>query len=156
MLAISIPGFGDLHLKHLVLDYNGTLACDGRMIQAVNRLLEALAEHLKIHVITADTFGQAKSAIGDLPCELVILPEDNQDAGKLAYIERLGPDSVVSIGNGRNDRLMLSKAALAVAVVQQEGAASPALLAADIVCSNIHDALQLLSNPLRLTATLRS
>ena len=28
MIEISIPGFGTLRLEHMVLDYNGTLACD--------------------------------------------------------------------------------------------------------------------------------
>lgn len=31
MLDIDIPGFGHLHLQHLVLDFNGTLALDGHV-----------------------------------------------------------------------------------------------------------------------------
>ena len=60
------------------------------------------------------------------------------------------------MGNGRNDRLMLDEAALGVVVVQREGAAVETLLAADVVCQSIVDALDLLLNPLRLKATLRS
>jgi hypothetical protein len=29
MIEIDIPGYKKLQLKNLVLDYNGTLACDG-------------------------------------------------------------------------------------------------------------------------------
>jgi hypothetical protein len=32
MLAVDIPGFGRFELDHLVLDYNGTLALDGRLV----------------------------------------------------------------------------------------------------------------------------
>ena len=32
MLRTDIPGFGSLRIEHLVLDYNGTLALDGRML----------------------------------------------------------------------------------------------------------------------------
>ncbi len=28
MIQLTIPDFGELHLTHLVMDYNGTLACD--------------------------------------------------------------------------------------------------------------------------------
>ena len=43
MLAIAIPGFRDLEVEHLVLDYNGTLAIDGRLIPGVREALGALA-----------------------------------------------------------------------------------------------------------------
>jgi len=62
MITIDIPGYKKLKLAHLVLDYNGTLACDGKMITGVKKCLTALAKPLKIHVITADTFGKAKAA----------------------------------------------------------------------------------------------
>lgn len=33
MIEINIPGFGSLELDHLVLDYNGTMALDGQLIE---------------------------------------------------------------------------------------------------------------------------
>ena len=65
-------------------------------------------------------------------------------------------DGCVAIGNGRNDRLMLRDAVLGIALVQTEGAAAEAIANADVVCTHILDALDLLANPLRLAATLRS
>ncbi|HKJ46485.1 MAG TPA: hypothetical protein VJ991_11715, partial [Balneolales bacterium] len=59
-------------------------------------------------------------------------------------------------GNGRNDRLMLDEAAVGIAVIQKEGASFQSLQAADVICTNIIDALELLVYPKRLTATLRS
>lgn len=156
MLAISIPGYRDLELEHLVLDHNGTLARDGEILSGVKPLLETLAEHLEIHVVTADTFGKAKARLEGVPCELVVLEKDKQDVGKLAFVERLGSGRAVAVGNGRNDRLMLKEAVLGIAVVQEEGAASETILAADVVCLSITAALELLTNPLRLAATLRS
>ncbi len=156
MLEISIPGFGDLRLEYLVLDYNGTLACDGEILDGVKEALTTLTGQLEIHVVTADTFGKALARLKDFPCKLVVLPPDDQDAGKRAYVEELGSDAAVCIGNGRNDRQMLEAAALGIAVIQREGAAAATLLAADAVCSDILSAFDLLSNPLRLKATLRS
>jgi soluble P-type ATPase len=71
-------------------------------------------------------------------------------------VEKLGSSRTVCIGNGRNDALMLETAALGVAVVLAEGAAVATLNSADVVCVGIVPALELLLNPLRLTATLRS
>jgi len=156
MLRILIPGYKELQLEHLVLDYNGTLACDGEILEGVEQSLKALAEELQIHVVTADTFGKVRSRLENAPCTLVVLPQAGQDVGKRAYVEQLGSQCVVAIGNGRNDRLMLKEAALGIAVVQGEGAASESLLAAAVVCADIRSAFDLLRNPLRLTATLRS
>ena len=156
MLSVAVPGYATLQLEHLVLDYNGTLACDGALIDGVCERLERLAQDLRIHVVTADTFGKARQALAGLPCQLQVLPAGNQEQAKLVYIQLLGCERVVAIGNGRNDRLMLEAAALGIAVVQREGAAAETLRAADAVCPSILDALDLLASPLRLVATLRT
>ena len=156
MLAIDIPGFGALRLRHLVLDYNGTLAVDGALLPGTTRRLAALRRTLRIHVVTADTFGKARAALRDVRCKLVILGGGPQDRAKAAYVRRLGPGSTACIGNGRNDRLMLRSAALGIAVVQAEGAAPASIVAADVVVTDIRDALDLLLEPLRLVASLRS
>jgi len=156
LIEISIPGYGNMHIEHLVLDYNGTLACDGKLLSGVKQNLKIIADKLQIHVLTADTFGKAQSQLKTIPCNLVILPRENQDIGKLKYIQQLNPEFTVCIGNGRNDRLMLKEAALGIAVIQNEGASMETMAAANIVCTSIVDAFNLLINPLRLIATLRS
>ncbi|MFC1812184.1 HAD family hydrolase [Thermodesulfobacteriota bacterium] len=155
-MLIKIPGNKDLQLEHLVLDFNGTLACDGRLIQGVRERLKAMADQIKIHVLTADTFGGVASEVQGIPCEVSIIARENQEKRKLAYVEELGLEVSVSIGNGRNDRLMLKASALGIAVIQEEGTALEALHSADVVCTGIVSALDLLTNPLRLAATLRS
>jgi soluble P-type ATPase len=52
--------------------------------------------------------------------------------------------------------MMLAAAALGIAVVQKEGAATETLSAADVVVSDIRSALDMLLFPKRLIATLRS
>jgi soluble P-type ATPase len=156
MIEIYIPGFKDLRLDHLVLDYNGTIGFDGKLIPGVNECIVTLSRKLSIHVLTADTFGSARVELDGLPCKIVVIPGEKQNAAKLDYIRGLNPQATVCIGNGRNDRLMLKEAALGIAVIQEEGASSQAVMAADVVCSHIMTALELLANPLRLVATLRS
>jgi soluble P-type ATPase len=156
MIEVNIPGFKSLQLEYLVLDHNGTLAVDGILLPGVKECLEKLSQDLKIFVVTADTFGKAGSQLKGIPCELTILAEKDQDVGKLDFIKKLGCDKTVCMGNGRNDRLMLKQAALGIAVILEEGVAAETIIGADILCNGIVPALELLLNPLRLTATLRS
>lgn len=156
MLSMEIPGFGELNLEHLVLDYNGTLAVDGKLVEGVKEALNRLAGELSVHVITADTFGIAAKGLEGVNAQLDVLPPGKQDIAKRDFVEGLGCDQTVSIGNGRNDALMLSASKLGIAVILAEGASTLSVTAADIVCTDIVHALELLMNPLRLTATLRS
>ena len=107
-------------------------------------------------ILTADTFGKARSRLEGIACDVSILPIEAQDAGKLDYVKKLGESQTACIGNGRNDRLMLKAAILGIAVILEEGAAVETVLSADVVCTRILTALELLKNPLRLIATLRS
>jgi soluble P-type ATPase len=156
MLSIDIPGHGALRLAHLVMDFNGTLAIDGKRIPGVKKRLRRLADVLRLHVVTADTFGRVRAELKDLPCEIVVLGPSRQDAGKAAYVRRLGAGRTACLGNGRNDRLMVGLAALGIVVIQKEGAAAETVRAADVLVHDVRDALDLLLHPLRLVASLRN
>ena len=155
MQKIDIPDFGEIHIAHIVCDYNGTLAVDGELLPGVSKAINNI-EGAQVHVITADTFGVAQLQLKHTNCLLTIAPNDNQAQWKLDYLNSLGADSTATIGNGRNDSLMLKKAALGIALLQKEGAAVEAVMNADIVCFSILDALDYFSHPQRLIATLRS
>jgi soluble P-type ATPase len=157
MMVVEIPDFGRLELEHVVLDFNGTMAVDGDLIDGVRERLEAIERRsLSIHVVTADTFGKVASQMKGAPGEVHVLPAGSQDRAKLDFIEELGSTHTVAIGNGRNDRLMLERSALGIAVIHAEGVAAVTLASADVLAPSITDALDLLLNPLRLVATLRS
>ncbi len=156
MIRIDIPGYRTLTLEYLVLDFNGTLAVDGCLAEGVGQRLTALTERLDVHILTADTFGRVVGEMEGIPCRVSILPPEAQDQAKRAYVEELGADRVVAMGNGRNDHRMITAAALGVAVLMDEGVAVETLTVADVVCPGIIPALDLLTHPLRLVATLRS
>jgi len=157
VIEINIPGYEHLRLEHLVLDYNGTLAVDGNLIAGAAERLVALSKSVSVRVVTADTFGKVRAQLQDFPTlQVTVLPSENIHLAKLAFIRALGPEKTVAIGNGRNDREMLKHAALGICVCQREGCAAETLQAADVVVTQIDDALELLQKPLRLVATLRS
>lgn len=155
MLTLDVPGWRQLKLEHLLLDYNGTLALDGRLLPGVPERLKQLASALSIHVLTADTFGSVRAELAALDVDVVIVPPSNQAEAKASQLSRFGAGVSAAIGNGRNDALMLRNAALGIAILQTEGACARTLAEADVVCASIDDALDLLLNPLRLAATMR-
>jgi len=156
VLTLDIPGRKPFKAEHLVLDYNGTLAVDGCIIQGVADRLKKLSSVIRVHVLTADTFGTAEKELRGIPVILQVIEKENQASQKLNYVTDLGPDKVISIGNGRNDILMLKGSALSIGVIQAEGAYSQIINNVQIICTSIIDALSLLTNENRLIATLRN
>jgi len=155
MIEIDVPGSTLLPARMLVLDYNGTLAIDGTILPGVRERLLSLAPDIEIIILTADTYGKAAANLRGIPCRLVILEGGDQQEQKAEFIRNLGTRNVIAIGNGVNDAKMLKDAGLGIAVIQKEGASFRAISEADIVTASIFDALDLLTNPKRIVATLR-
>lgn len=150
--TIDIPQRPPLELEHLVLDQNGTLSDRGVVIYGVSDRLGRLKQRLTVHILSADTFGTLDELTEELQVEghRVQTGED-----KRAFVSNLGGGRCVAIGNGQNDIAMLNAVALGVVVIGPEGASAAAIAAADIVCTSILDALDLLLDPRILKATLR-
>jgi len=156
MFSVDIPGMEHVEIDHLVLDYNGTIALDGDLIQGVREMMVELSTQLTIHVLTADTHGTVKEKLEGLPCLLHVISPGHQNRAKLDYIQHIGCNRVAAIGNGENDALMLKEAVIGIGILQAEGASTAALQAAAVVCTSIRDALNLFIKPARLKATLRN
>lgn len=155
MIRIEIPDYKTFELAYLVLDYNGTIALDGRISDRVKERLKELSGKLEIYVLTADTYGTAGNRCQGLPLKLHTFPVNGALKEKQKIVESLGRDKCIAIGNGRNDRLMCRASALSIAVLEQEGMCSSLLKEADLCTRSIEDALDLLLYPQRLIATLR-
>jgi len=155
MFKVDIPGFGAVKLEHLVSDFTGTLSVDGRLLPGVRGQLNEIAKFLKVHILTADTFGKAKAELEGIDCVIHILKGKKHDVQKEEYVKKLSAEKVVAFGNGNNDRKMLKAARVGIAVSQGEGCAVDAIKAADIHVPSSNAGLDLLLHPQRLKATLR-
>lgn len=156
MIDIEIPGGRSLHLGHLVLDVNGTIAVGGALVPGVAEAVEALGGVLDVVAVTADTHGTAGRLRSALGIDVHVIGPGGESERKLEFVRETGADRTVAIGNGANDALMLAEAALGIAVIGGEGAALSAVHAADIVTVSVLDALALLGQPARIAATLRA
>lgn len=155
MINIDIPGYGNLELENIVLDYNGTIAKDGEFKEELEELISALSKVFKIYVITADTFGTVEKNLKNIEVTIKKLVGNSEREEKQEFIKELGANKTVAIGNGNNDILMLSEAQIGICIMGEEGCAKSALENADIVIGNIRLALELFKSPKRLIATLR-
>jgi len=151
-IRVEMPASDPLVLTRLLLDFTGTLSCDGLLLPGVSQRLESLGQNLRVTVLTADTFGSAAKQLEGLPVELRRI-QTGQD--KVDFLAGLNGSQAAAIGNGRNDVGMVHGAALGIAVIGPEGCCTELIGAAKVVCHDILSALDLLLNPLRLKATLR-
>jgi P-type E1-E2 ATPase len=150
--TIDVPGRPSLQLEHLLLDVNGTLTNRGELIDEVVPRLRALQQALDVHLLSADTFGSLARVASTLGARARVVRDGTE---KVAVVRELGPQHCVAVGNGANDEGMLAEAALGIAVVGPEGAALTAAMAAQVLCSSIVDALDLLLDDRAIVATLR-
>jgi P-type E1-E2 ATPase len=151
-LVVELPGGPPLELDHLLLDINGTLTRDGRLLDGVAAAIAGLRDGVSIRLLSADTFGSAQAIADELGADFERIEYGHE---KRACVERLGARRCAAIGNGRNDVAMLSAAGLGIAVIGPEGASLQALAAADVVCTSVLEAFELLREPARITATMR-
>jgi P-type E1-E2 ATPase len=155
MIEIEVPGRGTYRLKHLVLDVNGTIAVDGRLVEGVAKRVAELRRSVEVHMLTADTRGRQQVIDAQLGMQAARITPQDEAAQKASFVRELGGESVCAVGNGANDAGMLREAGLAIAVLGEEGLVVETLNAADAVVPSVTVALDLLLKPLRLVATLR-
>ena len=77
MLVFDVPGRERLQVAHVVLDLNGTLVQGGHVADGVEARLASLQQHVTVHLVTADTRGNAVEIAGRFGLTLHIV-----DAGE--------------------------------------------------------------------------
>jgi soluble P-type ATPase len=154
MKTVTIPGWGTIEIRHIVLDLNGTLTESGTFLPGVLDELVSLNEQgLSIHILSGDTRGNLETLLSPFPGLHYRITETAQ--AKRAFVESIGPEHAVCVGNGNIDIEMFKIAALSICTIQGEGATTKALGHADIVVLHIRHAIDLIRDEDKLIATLR-
>ena len=155
MIHMEIPGREPLTLAHAVLDYNGTIAVDGLVLEELKPRLLRLRELVEVHVLTADTYGTVEAQCRPLGLAVHTFPRAGAAACKAGIVRDLS-GGAACFGNGFNDIPMFDLAALAVAVLEGEGLCAALVSHAHVLAPTAAAALDLLLKPDRLRATLRT
>ena len=158
MISIDIPGREHpLEIEALVLDYNGTIAKDGALIEGIPKRLIKLAEAVEVYVLTADTYGTVRGQCEPLGVTVRTFPHAGAGVCKEEIVLELRRNAkVCAVGNGFNDVQMMDAADFAVAVLDAEGMYAGLLPHADVLVRSAMEALDLFLKPDRLRATLRN
>lgn len=156
MIEILVPGLKPFEITQVVVDYNGTIAVDGKIPMELKAKLAKLSKLVPITVLTADTHGTAKAECEPLGLAVRTFPQESAAACKKEIVEELGPDNVACLGNGFNDIPMFKIARLSIGVLDVEGICGALLPHATILCRSSAEAIDLLLNPKRIIADLRT
>jgi soluble P-type ATPase len=137
-IRVEVTGSEPLVLTRLLLDFTGTLSCDGVLLPGVFQCLETLGQKSRIAVLRADTFGSAAKQPEGLPAELQRI-QTGQD--KVDFLAGLNSSETGAVGNGRNDVGTVHGVVLGIAVIGPEGCYAELVGAAMVVCHDILTAL---------------
>jgi len=152
-MIYEIPNVGELELKTIILDLNGTTAVSGSIVSGVKERLEKLKDlGFKIVLFTGNTHNNADEIAKDLGIEWEYAKTGDEKKEKALLLE---PETCVSIGNGLIDLELMKVVKLRIVTLQAEGVHVQTLINSDIVIPSILDALDLLIIPETLIATLR-
>jgi len=155
MIELILPGKNKIEISEIVFDVNGTLAVDGTLISGVKPKIEQLKGIVGIHLLTANTHGKQDQIDRLLDLQAVQIQSGNEAEQKRSYVESLGIERVIAIGQGANDAAMLKAARIGICVGSPEGTAVSTLQSADIFFPDVISALDSLLHPIRLKASLR-
>jgi soluble P-type ATPase len=154
MIFIQRPGQEPLEIEFLLIDFHGTLASDCRVHPKAKDKINLLSKRVKIYILTTGNREPLMETFRKVKAEVIPLTEGEASQGKLNLLRQLGAKKTVAIGNGVDDILMIEEAGLGICVISKEGTAGEMIQKADVVVSNILDALDFLLKPLRQKATL--
>ncbi len=154
MISIQRPGQPPIDIEYLLIDYEGTLASDGRVHPKAKDKINLLSKRIKIYILAKGEKDKVKERLKNAKAEVLFLTEREASGEKLGLLRKLGPERTVAIGNGMDDAPMLEEAGFSICVMGKEGACGETLKRADTVVTDILDALDFLLKPLRQKATL--
>jgi soluble P-type ATPase len=154
MISIERPGQSNLEVEFILIDFEGTLASDRRVHPKAKDRINLLSKRAKIYILTKEEKERVEEVLKKVKAEIIYSMEGKSSQQKLGLLRQLGASRTVAIGNGVDDVPMIEEAGFGICILGKEGTFSEAMEKADVVFTNILDALDFLLKPLRQKATL--
>jgi soluble P-type ATPase len=154
MIHIQRPGQEPLEIDFILFDFEGTLASDRRVHPKAKDKINLLSKRTKIYILAKGERTRVEEVLKKVKAEILYSTEGESSQKKLDLLRQLGATRTVAVGNGTDDRPMMEEAVFGICVIGKEGASSEAVKNADVVFTDILDALDFLLKPLRQKATL--
>jgi soluble P-type ATPase len=154
MILIQRPGQEPLEIDFILIDFEGTLASDCRVHPKAKDKVNLLAKRAKIYILTKEKKEHVEEVLRKVKAEIVYLAEGESSKKKLDLLRQLGVTRTVAIGSGADDGPMMEEAVFGLCAIGKAGASAEAVENADVVFTDILDALDFLLKPLRQKVTL--
>jgi len=154
MISIQRPGMESLELHFVLIDFEGTLAMDGRVHPKAKDKVNLLSKRVTVYIFTKSSKEKVEETLKKMKAEILYMTEGDSSQQKLDVLQRLGPHQTAVIGNGFDDVQIMEQAGLGMCVIGKEGSSPEAVAKADLVVTSVLDALDFLLKPLRQGATL--
>ena len=154
MISIQRPGMESLDIHFVLIDFEGTLAMDGRVHPKAKDKVNLLSKRVTITILTKSNREKVEETLRKMRAEILYVTEGDSSRQKLNALQRLGAHQTAVIGNGLDDVRILEQAGLGMCVIGKEGASAEAMAKADLVVTHVLDALDFLLKPLRQRAML--
>jgi soluble P-type ATPase len=154
MISIQRPGMESLDIHFVLIDFEGTLAMDGRVHPKAKDKVNLLSKRVTVYILTKSSKEKVEETLKKMKAEILSMTEGDSSQQKLDVLQRLGPHQTAVIGNGFDDVQIMEQAGLGMCVIGKEGSSAEAMAKADLVVTNVLDALDFLLKPLRQRATL--
>jgi len=154
MISIQRPGMESLDIHFVLIDFEGTLAMDGRVHPKAKDKVNLLSKRATITILTKSNREKVEETLKKMKVEILYVTEEDSSQQKLNVLQRLGPHQTAVIGNGLDDVRIMEQAGLGLCVIGKEGSSAEAVVKADLVVTNVLDALDFLLKPMRQRAAL--
>lgn len=154
MISIQRPGQEAIEIDYILIDFEGTLASDGRVHPKAKDKINLLSKRTKIYILAKGEREKVQETLRRVKADLFFIKEEEASLQKLELLLNLGPSRSVVIGNGMDDVRMIKEAGLSMAIIGKEGTSGELIRTADLIFTNMIDALDFLLKPLRQKATL--
>lgn len=154
MISIERPGQTNVEIDFILIDFEGTLATDRRVHPKAKDKINLLSKRTSIYVLTMQQKEVIEERLRKVNAEIIFLAEGDASRRKLDLLRQLGPSRCAAIGNATSDAALMQEAGIGICVIGHEGSSAKALKHAEVVFSDILDALDFLLKPLRQKSML--
>lgn len=142
-----------MEINTIVLDLNGTLAVQGKIVNGAKERLRKVNDlGIRVLLFTGDARGNANSFCSELGIEF---KKAGSQREKEQFFLELDTKKTAAIGNARIDNGNFKHAKLSIATLQAEGIHTGILKHVDIIVLSINDALDLFLDVDTMKATMR-
>jgi soluble P-type ATPase len=153
-MIYQVPEVGDIEIKTIVFDLNGTLQVNGEVPKGVKERIEKLKLlGFKLVFFSGDVRGNAPKVAEELGIDFI--PTFNSQDKEREFL-KFDTKTTAAVGNARIDIGTFKHAVLSIATLQSEGIHVEILKYVDVIVPGINDALDFFINEGTFKGTMRT